>query len=58
MMHRSETCLVKVSPDEEMFLHELFFLCGRKVMRVCHELKWLISTSKFDGLMELESSFV
>lgn len=58
MMHRNETCLVKISPDEEMFLPELFCFCGRKVMRVCHELKWLeISTSKSDGLMELGTSF-
>lgn len=59
MMHRDETCLVRVSPDEEMFLHDLFCHCGRKVMRVCHELKWLdIGTSKSDGLMELGISFV
>lgn len=59
MTHRDETCLVKISLDEEMFLPELFCFCGRKVMRVHHELKWLeISTSKSDGLMELGTSFV
>lgn len=59
MMHRNETYLVKIRPDGEMFLHELVCLCGRKVMRVCHELKWLeISTSKSDVLMGLGISFV
>lgn len=57
MMHRNETCLVKISPDETS-LHKLFSLCGRKVVRVCRELKWLeISTSKHDGLVELGISF-
>lgn len=50
---------MKISPDEETFLHKLFCLCGRKVVRVCRELTWLeISTSKHERLVELGISFV